>query len=157
MGLDMYLSKRSYVKNWNHMNPKERHKITVKKGGKVRDDIRPERISYVVEEVGYWRKFNALHRWFVENIQNGVDDCREYYVDATEIQKLLETLKEVSAKRNEVVQNELVADKLLPTARGFFFGDVSYDEYYYDEVDRTIKLFEELLKEEGDYYYQSSW
>jgi hypothetical protein len=157
MGLDMYLSKRSYVKNWNHMNPKERHKITVKKGGKVRDDIRPERISYVVEEVGYWRKFNALHRWFVENIQNGVDDCREYYVDATEIQKLLETLKEVSAKRNEVVQNELVADKLLPTARGFFFGDASYDEYYYDEVDRTIKLFEELLKEEGDYYYQSSW
>ena len=27
------------------------------------------------EEVGYWRKANAIHGWFVRNVQNGKDDC----------------------------------------------------------------------------------
>ena len=29
MGLDMYLHKRTYVKNWDHMGPEDRHTITV--------------------------------------------------------------------------------------------------------------------------------
>jgi hypothetical protein len=24
--------------------------------------------------VGYWRKANAIHRWFVEHVQDGNDD-----------------------------------------------------------------------------------
>ena len=31
-------------------------------------------------EVAYWRKANAIHGWFVYNIQDGVDDQNEYYV-----------------------------------------------------------------------------
>ena len=60
MGLDMYLHKKTYVKNWDHMKPEELHEITVKKGGKVRKDIKPDRINEVVEEVAYWRKANAI-------------------------------------------------------------------------------------------------
>ena len=29
MGLDMYLEKRTYVKNWDHQTPEERHTVTV--------------------------------------------------------------------------------------------------------------------------------
>ena len=34
MGLDMYLSKRTYVKNWNFQKDDEKHKVTVKLNGK---------------------------------------------------------------------------------------------------------------------------
>ena len=61
MGLDMYLYKKSYVKNWQHMKPESLHKITIKKGGKVRKDIKTDRITYIIEEVAYWRKANAIH------------------------------------------------------------------------------------------------
>lgn len=27
------------------------------------------------DEAIYWRKFNAVHRWFVNNVQGGKDDC----------------------------------------------------------------------------------
>ena len=152
MGLDMYLSKKTYVKNWRHMRPEELHKITIKKGGKAVKNIKPERISYLIEEVGYWRKFNALHQWFVENCQGGEDDCKEYYVDRSKLETLLGILKNVKEHKEK-------AAELLPTASGFFFGGTEYDEYYFEEIDRTIKLLEGLLKEDenGDYYYQSSW
>jgi hypothetical protein len=158
MGLDMYLSKRTYVKNWDFMKPEQHHKVSVKKGGKISADIKPERITHIIEEVGYWRKFNALLNWFVENVQDGEDDCKEYYVDVSDLQKALEVLKEVSANRNVHEPNTpSAAEKLLPTTPGFFFGGTDYDDYYYEEVDRTIELFEALVKEGGDFYYQSSW
>ena len=57
-----------------------------------------------------------------------------------------------------VLKDKNNAKKLLPTTSGFFFGGTDYDEYYFDECKRTVKLFEDLLKEKGgDYYYSSSW
>jgi hypothetical protein len=156
MGLDMYLSKRSYVKKWDYMKPDEIHTIKIEKGGNP-TDIRPDRITYVIEEVGYWRKFNALHNWFVENVQSGVDDCKEYYVDKNDLQNLLTTLKEVKDGRDKLQNNIPIAPTLLPTTPGFFFGSTEYDDYYYDEVDRTIGIVEEALKETGGFYYQASW
>ncbi len=32
MGLDMYLSKKTYVKNWSHQTPEETHSVEVRKG-----------------------------------------------------------------------------------------------------------------------------
>jgi len=154
MGLDMYLNKKSYVKNWNHQTPEEKHKVTVKKAGKVRKDIKPERISYITEQVGYWRKFNALHNWFVNNCQDGKDDCQESYVSTEKLKELLESLKAVVADKGS-------ANEVLPSRGGFFFGGTDYDEYYFKEVKETIKLLEGLLKEsegvECDFYYQASW
>ena len=34
MGLDMYLSKKTYVKQWEHNPPEETYEVTVTKGGK---------------------------------------------------------------------------------------------------------------------------
>lgn len=157
MGLDQYLYKKTYVKNWNHMTPEELHEITINKGNKKRKDIKPERISYIIEEVGYWRKFNALHNWFVMNCQNGDDDCGEHYVSEEQLKELLETLNKVKEFKSDPINEEL--RNLLPTQSGFFFGGTEYDEYYFDEVERTIEMISELLTEEGsgDFYYNSSW
>lgn len=191
MGLDMYLYKRSYVKNWEHTIPEKRHKITIKLGKNVRKDIKPERICSIVEEVAYWRKFNALHNWFVENCANGDDDCKEVYVDDNQLKELLETLKKVknsldkSDKKKvkvktgwsstegdtyteiDVFSDTSLAEELLPTQSGFFFGGIEYDEWYYENVTKTIKILEDLLVENetelpegtwgGDFYYRASW
>ena len=161
MGLDMYLDKRTSVRNWPLQQKDERYSVSVKQGGKRLDKIQPKRITHIIEEIGYWRKFNALHRWFVENVQEGNDDCKQYWVSQKALTDLLEVLKKVAASRNRLVENlpdTKTAEENLPTTTGFFFGDTDYNEYYYDEVDSTIAIIEEAVKDtDADYYYSSSW
>ena len=51
------------------------------------------------------------------------------------------------------------AEELLPTTSGFFFGSTEYDEYYFEELERTEKELTELLRDKTwDYLeYQASW
>jgi hypothetical protein len=108
MGLDMYLSKKTYVQNWDHHTPEERHEVIVKRGGKLVESIKPERVSYIEEQVGYWRKANHIHNWFVQNVQNGEDNCKPYYVDIADLMNLLDMCKQVkkkSIKRGRVITN----------------------------------------------------
>ena len=159
MGLDMYLTKKTYVKNWSHMSPEQLHEITVKKGGEPRTDIKPERISSIEESVAYWRKANHIHKWFVDNVQDGEDNCREYYVGREQLQQLVDECKQVKESLEKSNNSDTsVAEELLPTQSGFFFGGTEYDEYYIQDLDDTIKQLEPLLQEEsGEFYYQSSW
>jgi hypothetical protein len=160
MGLDMYLYKRTYVQNWEHNPPEQQHQIEVKKNGVVRNDIKPNRICYITEQVAYWRKFNALHGWFVNECGGGIDECQNINVDEDKLVELLETLKKVS-------DNFTLAKELLPPVQGFFFGGDEIDEYYKEDVNSTIKIIEELLEEHeqskehglysGDFEYRASW
>ena len=150
MGLDMYLDKRTYVKQWDHQSAEEKHEVAVTKGGQP-TNIDPKKIKYIIEEAGYWRKANQIHHWFVENVQNGVDNCGEYYVGSEKLTELLELCKKVEADHS-------LADELLPSASGFFFGGTDYDEWYYNDITNTIAILEEALEDEhGDFYYSSSW
>lgn len=153
MGLDMYLYKKHYVKNWDYMSDNEKHTISIKKGKKKLDHIKPDRICYVMEQVMEWRKFNALHKWFVDNVQEGIDDCKECFVDESDLKMLLETL-------TYVYENKDSAETILPTAQGFFFGSDEIDEYYWEEVKSTIIQLKDLLEEDNkgaSFYYRSSW
>jgi hypothetical protein len=150
MGLDMYLEKRTYVKQWDHQSAEEKHEVVVTKGGQP-TKIDPKKVKYIIEEAGYWRKANQIHRWFVENVQNGVDNCGDYYVGSEKLTELLELCKKVEADHS-------LADTLLPSASGFFFGGTDYDEWYYNDITNTITILEEALADKhGDYYYSSSW
>lgn len=180
MGLDMYLTKRRYVKNWGHMKPEERHTITIKKGGKpVTSKLEISEI-----EAAYWRKANAIHNWFVNNVQDGEDDCKEYYVDREKLQALLDLCKQVlkiaKTKKGKVhngsqwtpeggseeiyedgvvVTNPEEVGELLPPVEGFFFGSTDIDSYYLDDVKSTVEQLEKALADgkEDNFYYQSSW
>jgi hypothetical protein len=150
MGLDMYLNKRTYVQQWEHNKPEEQYSVEVTKGGKP-TKIDPKKVKYIIEEAGYWRKQNQIHRWFVENIQNGTDDCGEYYVSKADLETLLSLCEKVKADNS-------LADELLPGASGFFFGGTEYDEWYFGGIDNTIEILKEALEDEnGEYLYSSSW
>jgi hypothetical protein len=149
MGLDMYLDKRTYVKYWEH-NGDNNYEVKVTKKGEP-TNIQPKKVKYIIEEAGYWRKQNQIHRWFVENVQQGVDNCGDYYVDRNQLETLLELCQKVKADNS-------LADELLPSASGFFFGGTEYDEWYFDGIDNTIDILKEALEDEnGEYYYSSSW
>jgi hypothetical protein len=174
MGLDMYLDKRTYIGN-QYKEPKE-----VKKIGFL--GVKDSRVSEIIERVMYWRKANAIHKWFVDNVQDGEDDCKEYWVSRESLKSLMNILDTLvkglktkkakiqvgtryeNGKENpimedgELITNPELAQKLLPSEGGFFFGGTEYDNYYLDECKRTLKELTELLKEEeGEFYYHSSW
>jgi len=153
MGLDMYLSKKTCVKNWDHTPKEDRFSVLVKKGGKKYIGIKPERIAEIEEEIGYWRKANMIHAWFVKNIQGGEDNCGDYFVSEEDITTLLSLVK-------KVLKNKKLAEELLPTTSGFFFGSENYDEYYFKDLENTKEILENALveiKNGGDIYYSSSW
>ena len=150
MGLDMYLEKRTYVRQWDFQKPEEQYNVEVTKGGEPAN-IKSERVTHVCEELGYWRKQNQIHQWFVENVQNGVDNCGEYSVSKGQLEDLLEICK-------KILNDNTRAEELLPTASGFFYGGTEYDEWYFDGIQNTIEILEEALSDTGaDYYYSSSW
>ncbi len=153
MGLDQYLSAKQYTSpaEWRgeEIN-KKFHELTETFGVKRHLGTLP---SATVEfNVGYWRKANAIHQWFVDNCQDGSDDCREYMVSREQLETLLNLC-------NQVKENKGLASELLPTTSGFFFGSTEYDEYYFDDIDSTIEIINKVLQMEPswDFFYQSSW
>ena len=151
MGLDMYLEKRTDVRQWNFQKEEDQFEVVVKKGGVTYPKINPKNVTTIVEEAGYWRKANAIHRWFVENVQDGVDNCGEYFVPLSSLEELLELCEKVKLNPEQ-------ANELLPTSSGFFFGGDEYDEWYFDKIEYTIEVLKEALSDkDSSYYYSSSW
>lgn len=161
MGLDMYLTKKTYVKNWKH-NEKDgvpEWDVSVKWYGK---DVEMKNVMYIEQEVLYWRKANAIHGWFVDNVQGGHDNCDHYYVPIEKIEEILaicnQILSNVELKEGKIVDPS-ICEELLPTKSGFFFGSQHFDKWYYETIKKTRDTLTEELK--GDiiceYYYQSSW
>lgn len=143
MGLDMYLVKKRFM--WS--NERDKLKVT---GIKL-----PKRgqITEMTMDAVYWRKANHIHKWFVDNLQEGKDNCEEYFVPVEKLKELLEICQKIKKKPN-------LGKTLLPTSSGFFFGNTEYGEEYMDDIDHTIKELTEELKhydEKWDYYYSASW
>ena len=159
MGLDMYLEARRFISGYSHSGMEENEMFRQIVDAVGMTDVQDERFATVSVNVAYWRKANAIHEWFVKNVQDGEDDCKTYFVSR---EKLVE-LEELCRRVVESGEPE-VAAKLLPTASGFFFGGTDYDEYYFEQVDWTAKRLAELLTKlpDGglygvDFYYNSSW
>ena len=93
MGLDSYLKCKVYVGAKYH---KTRGNIKVSKRYLVsgNDDFKDyitypsKNISSIIYEVGYWRKSNWIHKWFVDNVQDGEDNCEEYKVSKEQLLEL---------------------------------------------------------------------
>lgn len=182
MGLDMYLSKKTYVKRWEHQDKKDQFTVTVKRGTKKFDKIKPERVSYIVEEIMYWRKANQIHGWFCNNTEE-ISDNVKYYVNHENLVELVNTCKKVlellekSPKKKVQVEagwrngesyyedvevydvNDEITD-LLPPTQGFFFGSYEIDEWYKEQVEETVRFLEPVVNEGepyDEYEYYASW
>lgn len=101
----------------------------------------------------FWRKVNAIHTWFVKNVQGGNDNCEEYAVSNESLQELLNVI-------NICLKDKRNAEVLLAPESGFFFGNTDIDDYYFESLEQTKQRLEVLLSPEmkgWDYYYRSSW
>jgi hypothetical protein len=149
MGLDMYLKAKKFYYDEAEGN------AIIKLAMPENHPFKRLRQAEVSIEIGYWRKANEIHNWFVNNVQKGNDDCGEYYVDPKHIETLLATVR-------EVLNNPKLAESLLPTQSGFFFGSTEYDECYFSGLRHTEEMLANVLSFVKDnpafnLYYQSSW
>lgn len=168
MGLDMYLYARKYVSGVDYSRTNDELVSTpnpiftsiISSVGMTIDELSEDYPSVQLAlKVGYWRKDNQIHSWFVSNVQDGEDDCREYFVSREQLLELRDVCRKV------VADNSLAGD-LLPPQGGFFFGSTELDEWYFQGVEQTIAILDRILtnpkfEETGmaswDFYYQSSW
>lgn len=124
MGLDMYLQATKFFSDSSSEGQKEKNTFN-----KI---IEAVDYSYFSENfpfctvsvtVAYWRKANAIHKWFVDNVQNGEDDCGDYSVSREQLESLISIC-------NKVLQNNDLAEKLLPPQSGFFFGSTEISQLF---------------------------
>jgi hypothetical protein len=109
-------------------------------------------IYTIFHEVAYFRKFNALHNWFVSRVQGGVDECQLSEIDEETLIELIDDLRAVS-------NGETVED--LEPVSGFFFGSTDKDEYYLQRINDALNTFEEILRvfdfKNHRLFYRASW
>jgi hypothetical protein len=149
MGLDMYLTAKRYVSEYN-----EPDKVISTEIMRHFPELTAlQTVQEVSVRVGYWRKANAIHKWFVDHVQKGTDDCGNYYVSRDQLTALREVCERVRDWPGGLAAEQ------LPTTSGFFFGGTDYDEYYMQDVNRTIRIIDECLQlpDSWDFEYHSSW
>ena len=156
----MYLTAKRYLSNFGTDEEKE----FKKKIGEM--DV--SGVGLDADEVSFnihtWRKANAIHKWFLDNVQEGDDDCREYCVDIEQLRELVGLINKVlgadTGNIKEDLANSLKGDYLKPE----FLPDdeEEYDEYYVQDLKETREMIEKILKNRDKYeklglFYSSSW
>ena len=147
MGLDMYLRAEKYL-GWREED-KTKSAILELFPELAAIKAEPKSISF---EVMYWRKSNQIHSWFVDNCQDGVDECQNTEVSREQLQTLLGLCKAVLADHSK-------AKELLEPQGGFFFGSTDIDDWYFKDLEQTVEGLEKALTlpDEWDFQYHSSW
>ena len=150
MGLDMYLTAERYLGFGDKLAEKVKANL-IFSGLPEIEHMEIKRLMY---EAIYWRKANAIHKWFVDNVQEGKDDCGRYCVSKENLIELRDLCK-------KVLENKDSAAELLPPEAGFFFGGTEIDQYYFDDINHTIESIEKLLAmpfiDDLSFQYHSSW
>ena len=192
MGLDQYLYATQHIVNYSHdpagalLANKLIATMAEATGVGIDRLAESNNIIEVRYTAAYWRKANAVHRWFVTHVQEGNDDCGTYHVGRETLEHLasvcdqLLTGVEVETgtihvgttysqaegaiaitEEGPVIANPELAERLLPTTEGFFFGSTAYNRYYLEDVTYTRDRLREVLGiTEGHpiyFEYHSSW
>lgn len=141
-------------------------------------------------EIIYWRKENHFHKFFCGNGESTSEtiDCTGPYVISrnlltdllTRIDTILATkldkpitkkfshgfTVEADGKRTKqfveltIEYDEKIAEALLPTQSGFFFGSTEYNPWYFKSLGYAKDVISNYLIEhpnENQFIYDSSW
>ena len=161
MGLDMYLTAEKYVTARDYStNPPSRTPLYTQLLDLLPLEeqrlLDPAPSGTTLEfRVGYWRKANAIHSWFVQNVQGGIDECQKSYVDEVSLQTLKDLCETLLTSRDEQE-----ARRSLPPTEGFFFGSYGIDACYWSDLESTVDICTralQLTKRGYFIHYQSSW
>lgn len=172
MGLDMYLNAKRYISGYKHSKPESQEACRAALEAAGLTAVASDESQYAEVEACaiYWRKANAIHRWFVENVQGGNDDCDRYYVSREKLLELRAACAQVLGvaeivegqpchtsttyrageepephfEMGRALLNGEKAAEVLPTQAGFFFGGTDYDEGYQD-LEHTIREIDRVL------------
>ena len=164
MGLDMYFyTRKTIYKSFSKWDKPDRaNEVNYPEDLKTFSDYIYDRnfksvqteISY---QIGYFRKFNALHSYIVKTFANGVDNCQDIILYKEDVEQIKKVLDDVLNAHQQVEK----AKELLPTQSGFFFGGTDYDEFYFEDVKDATDLMQNLLDnfdfEKYQLVYRASW
>lgn len=167
MGLDMNLYRDKIVQNWQG---DEKKNVVELNGVEIKD------VHSIRMDVKYWRKANQVHKFFQDKCAD--DTQSDFYVGADVIQELHSICNKICEHVTWTMQKGHVADidtevhssklkwkkiaeELLPTQSGFFFGSTDYDEWYLHDVIDTKLALDKLMEDKhwdlDTYYYSASW
>ena len=99
----------------------------------------------------YFRKVNFLFAYY-QNIGKMVD---EYYAFTDK-----DDIDDIISRCERVLKDHDLANELLPTQSGFFFGSTDFDQWYFVDVKdclRQMKKYRKLLKDGVTGYVIFSW
>ena len=88
-----------------------------------------------IKESAYFRKVNFIYGYFGEKLVD--ESC---IVTKAEIEDIIERCKKVLADHS-------LAEELLPTCDGFFFGCTDYNDWYFKDVEDCQKQMQKLLED----------
>lgn len=184
----MYLYASKYVSGFNFQregnDPRTKEYDDLVKTFDVGNYVTDESPSAEVQfTVAYWRKANAIHSWFVRELQDGKDECQRAYAPREKLKELRDLCHQVIERSKlgpgqvhvgtkisneglqeiyedgEIIVDPAVAEEMLPTQSGFFFGSTDYDEYYIYNLRNTMEQIDRVLAmpDYWEFYYGSSW
>lgn len=126
----------------------------------------------ITDEEYYWRKANQIRGWFEAHLSEPVENCENSIVTKEDLEDLIDTcVKVLGLEGTDYMEMDIkdydyhnadqkIAEELLPPQSGFFFGSYEYDEWYYDDVLRTLQNMTRILEEvdwENERLYYSEW
>ena len=151
----MYLSAEKWISGYDHNKDKNFGKV-LDLMNLNREDV--ENSATVSVNVGYWRKANAIHNWFVQNVQGGEDNRSRHFVSREKLKELQSECKAALDAFNNGDKD--AAAEILPPTSGFFFGSTEIDEWYKQDLENTIKIIDRVLGpkfKNWDFTYRASW
>jgi hypothetical protein len=116
--------------------------------------------SWVQVTACYWRKANAVHAWFVDHCQGGVDECQEAPVHPEQLAALLAACENaLDAYRSGDLDKAMRA---MEPRSGFFFGSTEIDQWWAAGMASTISEIRRVINAAiaiggVEFVYQSSW
>ena len=163
MGLDMYLYAEQSIsfREWDEdekNNEKFDKLVELVELNELVDKEYGYVPAYAKVRIGYWRKANAIHKYFVDNCADGKDDCKEVCVEREKLVKLKDICEQLNLSKD--VEK---AKELLPPQSGFFFGSTEIDDWYFRDIEYTYNLLNKILEKipeddyKYDFIYRASW
>jgi len=143
MGLDMYLSAQRFISGYSFSKKSETtdYEAIIKQFGIKGSTEAPS--ATVSINIGYWRKANAIHGWFVRECGGGVDECQPIYVPREKLLELRNLCLASLANRPRVLEPSVRSTVSVNPKSGEELMKAITDEW-------TVQTHEAELNNEDD-------